>query len=141
MSYLKLVGPKIALTARRNYALAKCAEKDYPKKSPDIAVTVDGKAATIRVTSSRLYATAETTGSNGYIRIGGFVAWILFDPGFVPTSGIAFELVEGKSPDANPKRIPRNPASEALRVEKYISWAEGRNRIVPALGGEVVTEV
>lgn len=130
MSYLKLEG---AVTAgvRANYALSKCSERDYPKKSPDIAVTVDGKPATIRVTSSRVYSTAETTGRNGYIRLNGFVAWILFDHGYEPVDGLAFTLVDGKSPDANPKRAPRNPASEANRVKLYTEWAANRTRTPP----------
>jgi len=141
MAYLSLVGAGTVVKARKTYALAKCSEKDYPKRSPDIAVTVDGKPATIRVTSSKIYSTTETTGANGYIRLNGYVAWISFDHGFAPKDGLKFTLVEGKAPDANPKREPKAPESEARRVEKYVEWAAGRTRISPVLGGEVVTEV
>ena len=138
MSHLTLVSPG---PHRKTLALGKCAEKDYPKKSPDIAVTVDGKPETMRVTSSRVFSTGATTGCNAYIRLNGFVAWVAFDHGYTPVAGLKFTFAEGAAPDANPKREPKNPKSEAARVEKFKDWAAGRSKIAPVLGGETVTEV
>jgi len=117
--YLVLVGFSEVSGARENYAAASCDDKYYPKangRSVSRAGTIDGESVEFRVTSSGTYATAATSGNNAYFRFGGKTYWILFDAGVRAADiTLAFSAKEGRSPEANPLRLPAAPAKELER--------------------------
>lgn len=112
--YLNLVNP---LNARATYALTKDEDKCFPKRPErEVAIILDGAADVIRVTGSTTYATAETNGCNGWIRIAGKTFWFVFDSGFDPRAApLSFTISEGTAPDKTPIRAPKNPTGETER--------------------------
>lgn len=161
MAYLKLKTPNpVKAGVRAEYALAgfgasKSSIAQFPKKgSGDIEVTINGKKATIRVSSAANYATKETVGYNGYLRkdddglfgtfpvgdrpksAGKGLYWISFAAGFVPKSGLVFDFIDEACPTPNPLRLPRNPGAEAARLDGFKKWAATKNGgkpVVPTL--------
>jgi len=102
---------------RETYALASCNVSYFPKREPR-DVLIDGAPAKMAITGSRNYATAATAGNNGYVMIDGVCYWMSFAAGFAAaTEPLEFEVCEGKAPDENPLRDPKDAAKEKARRE------------------------
>lgn len=143
MAFLKLKGFSKLPNARENYAVSK-NNTTFPKgtngRSVDLPITVNGKKATIRFSDASTYSGSNDW--NGYIRFGadglpnefpkGAISAdpkaetkfgdIEFFRGFDPRAYkgvLAFDYLSGTSPEADPKRLPKNAEAEARRVASY----------------------
>jgi hypothetical protein len=125
--YLKSAEPD--KNGRTDYRFAKYA--GYPKKPSEMDITIDGQPAKLAVTSSGGWADEATKGYNGYIQyqhpVRGLISgWILFGHGVNPREmKLDFKTVDG-SCDANPKRIPANPATEEARKAAFKAKMEAK---------------
>jgi hypothetical protein len=100
---------------RTTYQLTACAASYYPKRAGRDAI-VDGNPTEFKITGSRNYATPGTAGNNAYLQLDGVTYWISFDANFAAaTEDLEFTTAEGKAPDANPTREPKNPQGEIDR--------------------------
>jgi hypothetical protein len=151
MAYLLLVEPSpVVAGIRAGYALAgfgtsESARLQFPKKGAgDIAATVNGVPATIRIGNASAYANSGEIETNGYLirernsndfavydlgrpdDLKGGAYWISFAAGFNPfefDGTLEFEFIDETCPTPNPVREPRNPKAEARRLEGFKNWA------------------
>lgn len=120
------------------YRLHKDSDSCYPKgtgtRSVTVLVTINGEPGEIRVTNSGSWATAKTSGDNGWIRFGGKTYWWLFESGrdARKLAGTAFVVDDGVAP-APAKRNPRDAKGEKARTDACkATFAAKRNASVPA---------